>query len=53
MTLSNARKREIGVAIRPAVPGMPRPIRPSKHCEVLSVAPDSNVAGYEYLRQIR
>ncbi|MNG04094.1 hypothetical protein D3C81_1926090 [compost metagenome] len=45
ITLSKARKRDIGVPTRPAVPGMPRPISPNRHCEVASVPPASKVAG--------
>ncbi|MNN50542.1 hypothetical protein D3C81_1651340 [compost metagenome] len=53
ITPSSARNRETGVAMRLAVPGIPSPTRPSRHCEVASLPPASKLAGYEYLRQIR
>lgn len=44
-TPGSDRKRDSGVAICSTVPGMPRPTRPTSDCEILSVPPDSNVAG--------
>ena len=42
---SSARKRDEGVATCSAVPGIPSPTRPSRHCEISSAPPASNVTG--------